>query len=97
MEISTSVVAAGKVQQVHEKDQKIPLGWNLDKNGLPSTDPSQLWGQSPNTTGKLLRLGSHKGYGLALLLELFGGVLTGCGCAYLPDHILGNGTFIIRH
>ena len=95
MDTSTSVVAGGRVRLASEKDQKIPAGWILDKDGLPSTDPADLHGQGPDTMGSLLPMGGYKGYGLALLIELLGGVLTGYGCAYLPEYMEGNGTFII--
>ena len=43
----------------------------------------------------MLPAGGYKGYGLGLLIELLGGILTGYGCAYCSDYVEGNGTFII--
>jgi len=92
MDISTSIVAGGKVQLAEQKGEPIPEGWILDRHGRPSTDPREIL---DGIQGALLPFGRYKGYGLGLLIELLGGALTGYGCAYLPDYIEGNGTFMI--
>ena len=62
----------------------------IDKDGQPTTDPNDLFGG-----GSLLPFGEYKGYGLGILIELLGGVLTGYGCAYKPDYREGNGSFML--
>lgn len=90
-DISTSIVAGGKVLLASEKGESIPEGWVLDEHGSPTTDPMALLERG----GALLPFGRHKGYALALLVEMLGGVLTGYGPAYLTDYREGNGTFMI--
>jgi uncharacterized oxidoreductase len=53
---------------------RVPLGWIIDANGQPTTNPEDLY-----AGGMLLPMAGHKGYGLSLLIELLGGVLTGQG------------------
>jgi uncharacterized oxidoreductase len=86
IDFATSVVAEGKVRIARNKGETIPEGWILDAEGNPSTHPEDLY-----AGGVLLTAAGHKGYGLSLLVELLGGVLTGAGCPALPDGKLGNG------
>jgi uncharacterized oxidoreductase len=53
----------------------------LDKAGQPSTHPQDLY-----DGGMLLPAGLYKGYGLSLLIELLGGILTGMGSPALPEY-----------
>jgi LDH2 family malate/lactate/ureidoglycolate dehydrogenase len=71
LDMATSVVAGGKLDIARIKGQPIPLGWALDKEGQPTTDPVAA------RQGALLPLGGPKGYGLALVLDVFCGVLSG--------------------
>jgi ureidoglycolate dehydrogenase (NAD+) len=75
LDIATSVVAAGKVYQAQAAGKPIPEGWLIDKDGLPTTDPSGY-----PLVGALLPMAGHKGYGIALLVEILTGVL--CGGAF---------------
>ena len=97
MDISTSMVAGGRVLLAREKGESIPEGWMLDKDGRPTTNPDDLWEgeEISRIAGALLPFGAYKGYGLGLLVEMLGGILTGYGCAYLPDYREGNGTFMV--
>ena len=71
LDMATSVVAGGKLDIARIKGQPIPLGWALDKDGSPTTDPVAARG------GALLPVGGPKGYGLAVVLDVFSGVLSG--------------------
>lgn len=71
LDMATSVVAGGKLDMARIKGQPIPLGWALDAQGQPTTDPVAA------RQGALLPLGGPKGYGLALVLDIFCGVLSG--------------------
>lgn len=71
LDMATSVVAGSKVALAIEKNEKIPLGWALDENGNPTTDPHAA------QKGAMLPLGGAKGYGLALVLDILSGVLSG--------------------
>lgn len=75
LDMATTSVALGKVELADRKDQSIPVGWGVDKDGQPTTDPKVVTGLSPlggaeNTSG-------YKGYGLSMMVEIFCGILSG--------------------
>ena len=76
-DMATSAVAGGKFEIALRTGRPVPLGWGVDAEGHPTTDPGAVY---PGR-GALLPLGSdrerssHKGYGLGLLVELLTGVL----------------------
>ncbi len=72
LDIATSRVAATKVFAAKALGKSVPDTWLIDANGLPTTDPSRF-----PEEGALLPLADYKGYGLAVLVEVLGGVLTG--------------------
>lgn len=72
LDIATSVVAASKPISAKSLGQKIPEGWLVDKDGVPTTDPSHY-----PEEGALLPMAGHKGYGLALMIEILAAALTG--------------------
>ena len=93
MDFATSVVAAGKIDLA--RGQEIPEGWALNAAGYPAkTADEALDG------GGLLPFGGHKGYALAVLVELLSGGLTGAGLTERPDAVPelgagGNPGFVI--
>ncbi len=74
LDIATSAVAASKVYAAAARGQPIPEGWMVDDDGLPTTDPTGY-----PKRGALLPMAGHKGYGLALLVEVLSAALTGAG------------------
>ncbi len=72
LDIATSVVAAGKIYRAQAAGAKIPEGWLLDGNGLTTTDPSGY-----PRVGALMPMAGHKGFGLALLIEILTGLISG--------------------
>ena len=72
LDIATSAVAASKVFAARFLGKKIPDTWLVDDDGVPTTDPS-IYPES----GALLPMAGHKGYGLALLVEILAAALTG--------------------
>ena len=91
VDITTSVVAEGKVRVARNAKKAIPEGWVNDKNGQPTTNPADLY-----EGGTILPLGGregHKGYALSLLVDLLGGVLSGAGSGILTQDV-GNGLFV---
>ena len=71
LDMATSVVAGGKLEVARAKGQSIPLGWALDADGNPTTDPHAA------RQGSLLPVGGPKGYGMAVMLDVLAGVLSG--------------------
>ena len=95
MDFATSVVAAGKIELMPDQDMKIPVGWAVDAEGRPATTVRAF-----REGGAILPFGGHKGYALALLVELLCGALTGAGVTERPQNVStvglgGNATFII--
>lgn len=74
LDIAMSTVASLKVIQARKDGKSIPDTWIIDENGLPTTDP----GSYPDI-GAMQPMAGHKGYGLALMVEILTGVLSGGG------------------
>ncbi|HEY9280419.1 MAG TPA: Ldh family oxidoreductase, partial [Eoetvoesiella sp.] len=75
LDMALSVVARAKIRNAMKLGESIPDTWATDKEGRPTTDPQAA------LDGFLLPIGGHKGYGLALLVDLFAGLLS--NAAYL--------------
>lgn len=94
VDITTSVVAEGKVRIARNAGKELPLGWIRDRNGQPSTVPGDLY-----EGGTILPLGGeqfgHKGAALAIFCDLLAGVLMNAGCGLMPEAKMGNGLFLI--
>ena len=73
VDFSCSVVASGRLILMRKKGEKIPLGWAVDKNGVPTTDPYAGY----EGGGSLAPVGAHKGYGLTLAHEMLTALLAG--------------------
>ncbi len=71
LDFATSVIAGGKVEVALAKGESLPEGAAFGPDGRPTTDPVVL-----RQGGSLRTFGGHKGYGLALVVGLFGGLLT---------------------
>ena len=68
---SASIINRGKIRRAKKLNQKIPLGVALDKNGRPTTNPQKA------LEGVQLPIASFKGSGLAWMVDIISGVLTG--------------------
>jgi L-2-hydroxycarboxylate dehydrogenase (NAD+) len=73
IDLSCSVVSAGKLILSHKEREKIPTGWAYDKDGQPTQDPFEGF----QGGGSLAPMGGHKGYALAMGFEILTAVLTG--------------------
>lgn len=71
IDLATSIIARGNIIAAQKKGEPIPLGWALDSNGDATTDAEKA------LLGTVLTMAGHKGYALALMVELFSGVLSG--------------------
>lgn len=71
IDLSLSEVARGKLMVAAKKGESIPLGWALDAEGQPTTDPQK------GMQGSMLPMGGVKGAMLALIVELLVTTLTG--------------------
>lgn len=69
LDISCSVSARGRVTNYKREGKSIPLGWAIDKDGNPTTDPAMA------LQGAMLPLGGHKGSGMSMVVDMLCGVL----------------------
>jgi uncharacterized oxidoreductase len=87
LDFATSIVAEGKVLNASFGGKKIPKDALVSPDGTLSGDPHVLYGDyAPtgprnykNSKGAIRAFGEHKGSGLAFMVELIGGSLTGTG------------------
>jgi hydroxycarboxylate dehydrogenase B len=92
LDFATSVVAEGKMRVKFNRREQAPPGWMLDGQGHPSTDPQKYYA---TPRGSLLPMGEHKGYGLALAVEILAGILSGTGAASDKVGPVRNGTLMV--
>jgi uncharacterized oxidoreductase len=81
-DMSTGIIAAGKVRVAQNKGALLPEGCLIDGQGRPTREPAALFADPP---GALLTVGGHKGYGLSIFCEVLAGALTGGGSSH-PDN-----------
>jgi len=72
LDIATSAVAATKIFAARNEGRSIPDTWLVDENGVPTTNPNEY-----PAKGAQLPMAGHKGYGLAILVEIMTAVMTG--------------------
>jgi LDH2 family malate/lactate/ureidoglycolate dehydrogenase len=72
LDVATSAAALSKVYRAAESGEMLPDGWIVDQKGRPTNDPA-----SPGLS--LVPFGGHKGYGIAVGIEILAGVLAGGG------------------
>ncbi len=92
LDMATSAVAAGKVALAAARGEQIPTGWVVDGDGRQTTDPTRL-----RKGGALLPLGGTEGYkgsGLAAMVEILCGLLTGLGFGVEPSGRHNDGCFM---
>ena len=92
IDMATSAAAAGKVKLAQARGQSIPDDWVVDKNGRQTTDPAAL-----SDGGAIQPLGGAQGFkgtGLAAMVEIFSGLLTGLGFGVEPTGKHNDGVFM---
>jgi LDH2 family malate/lactate/ureidoglycolate dehydrogenase len=95
LDMSSSLVARGKIRRAHKLKESIPLGWAFDETGAPTTDPAAA------LKGTLAPMGGPKGYGLALMVDVLAGMLsdskygTGVKTFHQPEGPTGVGACCI--
>ena len=96
IDMTTTVVAEGKVRVKRNRAEATPDGWLVDAAGSPTNDPRVLY-EEPR--GSIQPLGGitagHKGYALNVAIELLAGALTGNGCIGRAGSQLGNGVLLL--
>jgi LDH2 family malate/lactate/ureidoglycolate dehydrogenase len=102
-DFATTPIARGKLAVAEKKGEKVPLGFVQDAEGNPSDDPAILrQGGGMLTLGGDQVHGSHKGYCMAAVIDIFSSLFSGANfgpfvppsVAYLPvpETQVGEGT-----
>ena len=96
LDMSTSVVASGKIRVKQHRNEALPHGWLIDAEGESTTNADDFYDVPP---AALLPFGgavsAHKGFGLSVIVDLLSGALTGAGCSQGEDARVGNGLFVM--
>lgn len=84
LDMSTTVVTRGSIEICHKTQQPIPVGWAIDKDGAAPESPMAFLDDLLELKGGILPLGGdgvihggHKGYGLAVMVDILSAVLPG--------------------
>ena len=93
LDMATSAAAAGKIALAVARNEEVPDNWVIGSDGRPTNDPRQL-----RQGGALLPLGGpeggYKGTGLAVMVEILCGLLTGLGFGVEPTGRHNDGCFM---
>lgn len=96
LDMSTSVVASGKLRVKQHQNEALPHGWLIDAEGESTTNADDFYAVPP---AALLPFGgvvsAHKGFGLSVIVDILSGALTGAGCSQSEDARVGNGLFVL--
>ncbi len=85
LDFATTVVARGRIVLYAKQNKPLEPGWAFDEMGRPTVDPQAA------LRGLLAPIGGYKGYGLALVVDLLSGVLTGANYgAHFPGFLADN-------
>jgi uncharacterized oxidoreductase len=91
-DVATTVAAEGKVRLKRNRKEPLPPGWVIDADGNPTTDANAIY-REPQ--GSILPVGGHKGYSLALMIDVLGGILARAGYSRPNPGPVMNGIFIV--
>jgi LDH2 family malate/lactate/ureidoglycolate dehydrogenase len=95
LDMAPSVAARGKIYKAQRRGEKIPKDWALDKDGRQTEDPAAA------LEGTMLPMGGPKGSALAIMMDVFSGVLSGSAFAggvtnpYDPSSAADVGHFLL--
>ena len=95
LDMAPSIAARGKIYKAKRRGEKIPIDWALDAEGKPTDDPVKA------LEGVMLPMGGPKGSALAVMMDVFSGVLSGSAFAgqvtnpYDPSKPADVGHFLI--
>ena len=94
LDMSTSVVASGKIRVKQHRNEQLPRGWLINAVGEPTTDADDFYGVPAAALLPFGGIAAHKGFGLSVIVDILAGALTGAGCSRSDDARVGNGLFV---
>jgi len=83
LDMATSTIPRGRIEVAARRGELLPVGWAIDAEGRPATTPEAALAGALHPLGGEEATGGHKGYGLALAVDLLTGVLG--GAAFGPN------------
>jgi LDH2 family malate/lactate/ureidoglycolate dehydrogenase len=95
LDIANTAVARGKIYLARQQGESIPAGWALNAAGEATTDAAEA------LAGLILPMAGHKGYGIAVIMDVLAGVLSGSlfgedvGGPYQADRRSGCGHLMV--
>ena len=95
LDMSTSVVASGKIRVKQHQDEALPHGWLIDTAGESTTNADDFYDVPPAALLPFGGIAAHKGFGLSVIVDILAGALTGAGCSEGEDARVGNGVFVL--
>ena len=95
LDMSTSVVASGKLRVKQHREEALPHGWLIDAEGKSTTDANDFYNTPPAALLPFGGIAAHKGFGLSVIVDILAGALTGAGCSQGEDARVGNGLFVL--
>ncbi len=95
LDMSTSVVASGKIRVQQHRNEPLPHGWLINTDGETTTDADDFYGVPPAALLPFGGIAAHKGFGLSVIVDILAGALTGAGCSRSDDARVGNGLFVL--
>ena len=95
LDMSTSVVASGKIRVKQHRNEAVPHGWLVDAKGESTTNPDDFYSMPPAALLPFGGIAAHKGFGLSVIVDILAGALTGAGCSKNEDARVGNGLFVL--
>ena len=95
VDMTTSVVAEGKIRVMRNRGEDLPEGWAIDSEGKPITSPQDFYGPPRGAILPFGGIAAHKGYALAVVLDILAGALGGAGCSCEGGPSGGNGVFLM--
>ncbi|MFT5370337.1 MAG: putative oxidoreductase, partial [Candidatus Latescibacterota bacterium] len=94
-DLTTSVVAEGKIRVKRNRGEELPEGWVIDAEGNPTTDPAKFYGPPRGAILPFGGISAHKGYALSIVVDVLSGALGGSGCSREGGASGGNGVFVM--
>jgi delta1-piperideine-2-carboxylate reductase len=90
-DLATSVAARGEIELHRRAGSQLPVGWAIDDQGQPTTDPVAA------LAGAMLPFGGYKGSAISTMIELLGGILIGDATSSEALRALGTTTLLPTH
>jgi hydroxycarboxylate dehydrogenase B len=85
LDLSTSVVANGKIRVAQISGEQCPDGWLIDADGQPTNDPNTRFA---DRAGTILSMAGYKGFWLGLFFDMLVGGLSGGHCPPAPEGVV---------